>query len=61
MAARAVADIPLSRQARAAPGQARTSALVVDDESPARDELAYLLQTSPGVSLVHAAGSSREA
>jgi DNA-binding LytR/AlgR family response regulator len=61
MAAHAVAGIPLSPQVRAAPGQARTSALVVDDESPARDELAYLLQTFPGVSLVHAACGSSEA
>jgi DNA-binding LytR/AlgR family response regulator len=61
MAPRAAADIALVPRMRAAPGQSRTSALVVDDESPARDELAYLLQTLPGVSLVHAASSSSEA
>lgn len=61
MAAHARAGIPLPPQARIAPVQTRTSALVVDDESPARDELAYLLHTFPGVSLVHAAGSSSEA
>lgn len=61
MAAHAVTEIPLPPQVRASPGRARTSALVVDDESPARDELAYLLQTFPGISLVHAACSSSEA
>lgn len=44
-----------------ADSQARTSALVADDESAARDELAQLLQTFPGVSLVHAARSPSEA
>jgi DNA-binding LytR/AlgR family response regulator len=37
------------------------SALVVDDEAPARDELVYLLATMPGVGPVHAAASSTEA
>jgi DNA-binding LytR/AlgR family response regulator len=41
--------------------QARASALVVDDEAPARDELAYLLRTIPAVGHVHAVGSSSDA
>lgn len=41
-----------------APGAA---ALVVDDEAPTRDELAYLLQTFPQIRSVHAARNSNEA
>ncbi len=40
---------------------ARASALVVDDEAPARDELAYLLRTIPAVDPVDTAGSSTDA
>ncbi len=40
---------------------ALASALVVDDEAPARDELLYLLATMPGIGQVHAADSSTEA
>jgi len=39
----------------------QTSALVVDDEAPARDELVYLLRTMPAIDLVHGAGSSTDA
>lgn len=39
----------------------RPSALVVDDEAPARDELVYLLQTIPAVGAVHSADSSNDA
>jgi DNA-binding LytR/AlgR family response regulator len=42
-------------------GMNHTSALVVDDEAPARDELVYLLKTMPAIDLVHAAGSSTDA
>lgn len=61
MAAHAAADTMLAPDVRTARDPARTSALVVDDEAPARDELAYLLRTFPEVSLVHAVGSSSEA
>lgn len=47
-----------------APGGRRTtraSALVVDDEAPAREQLAYLLRTIPAVGPVHAVGSSSDA
>jgi DNA-binding LytR/AlgR family response regulator len=37
------------------------SALVVDDEAPARDQLVYLLRSIPILGLVHAAGSSSDA
>lgn len=40
---------------------AGASALVVDDESPTRDELAYLLQTFPLIHSVHAAQNSNDA
>jgi DNA-binding LytR/AlgR family response regulator len=42
-------------------GRGDSAALVVDDEAPARDELAYLLQTIPGVGTVHSAGNSNDA
>jgi DNA-binding LytR/AlgR family response regulator len=48
-----------------APGAAKdlgvASALVVDDEAPARDELLYLLRTIPGIDPVDAAASSTDA
>ncbi len=45
-----------------APGPGTTlSALVVDDEAPARSELAWLLGTDPRVSRIRAAASSAEA
>jgi len=37
------------------------AALVVDDEAPTRDELAYLLQTFPQIRLVHVARNSNDA
>jgi DNA-binding LytR/AlgR family response regulator len=37
------------------------TALVVDDETPARDELVYLLLTMPAIGLVHAASNSNDA
>jgi DNA-binding LytR/AlgR family response regulator len=60
-AAHAAADGVLSADPRAAHGPGRTSALVVDDEAPARDELAYLLRTFPDVGVVHAVDSSSAA
>jgi DNA-binding LytR/AlgR family response regulator len=47
----------------AAIGAATTtaSALVVDDEAPARDELVYLLRTLPGIDPVDCAAGSTEA
>jgi DNA-binding LytR/AlgR family response regulator len=48
-------DVPDGR------GTGQVSALVVDDEAPARDQLAYLLQTIPAVGAVHAVGSSSDA
>ncbi len=46
---------------RTAPAPALASALVVDDEAPARDELVYLLKTMPAIDPVHAAGSATDA
>ena len=57
----AAAEVPRSSDMRAVTGHARASALVVDDEAPARDELAYLLRTIPSVDPVHAVGSSSDA
>ena len=45
---------------RLRPG-ARATALVVDDEAPALDELSYLLRAMPAISDVHVAQSSSEA
>jgi DNA-binding LytR/AlgR family response regulator len=42
-------------------GTGLVSALVVDDEAPARDQLAYLLRSIPIVGNVHAVGSSSDA
>lgn len=39
----------------------RVSALVVDDEAPALDELSYMLRTGFGVAVVHGARNSSEA
>jgi two-component system response regulator LytT len=61
MGTHAAADTMLPPDARPAQGQGRTSALVVDDEAPARDELAYLLRTFPDIGIVHAVGSSSAA
>jgi len=58
MAAHPAADTMLPPDTRSSQRPGRTSALVVDDEAPARDELAYLLQTFPEIGLVHAVGSS---
>jgi DNA-binding LytR/AlgR family response regulator len=49
------------RSSDIAAGRPRASALVVDDEAPARDELAYLLRTIPAIDPVHAVGSSSDA
>jgi DNA-binding LytR/AlgR family response regulator len=43
------------------PAEAGLRALVVDDEAPAREELAYLLRADPRVADVRAAGSAGEA
>jgi DNA-binding LytR/AlgR family response regulator len=51
---------PAGDAARPGPG-AWATALVVDDEVPALDELMYLLQSIPAISSVHAARSSSEA
>jgi DNA-binding LytR/AlgR family response regulator len=45
----------------AGPHVLQASALVVDDETPARDELTYLLHTIPGIKLIDTAGSSSDA
>lgn len=45
----------------AGPGDAGAVVLVADDEAPARDELAYLLQEMPLVSVVYQARSPSEA
>ena len=54
------ASPPAGDDARSGVGGWAT-ALVVDDEVPALDELTYLLQTIPAVSSVHAARSPSEA
>jgi DNA-binding LytR/AlgR family response regulator len=46
---------------RPGPSARQASALVVDDETPARDELTYLLHTMPGIRLIDTAGSSSDA
>jgi two-component system response regulator LytT len=61
MSAHAAAETMLPPDGRETQGQGRTSALVVDDEAPARDELAYLLRTFPDLGVVHAVGSSSAA
>jgi DNA-binding LytR/AlgR family response regulator len=54
-------DTALPPDVAAVPAGATASALVVDDEAPARDELCYLLRTIPAVDPVHAASSSSDA
>lgn len=39
----------------------RAAALVVDDETPALDELVYLLRTIPAIDMVHAVSNSNDA
>jgi DNA-binding LytR/AlgR family response regulator len=62
--ARAAAAPPADERA---PGQGRhptiptTSALVIDDESPALDELTYLLRTNFPIQVVHAAQTASDA
>ncbi|HEY1917078.1 MAG TPA: LytTR family DNA-binding domain-containing protein [Streptosporangiaceae bacterium] len=45
----------------AEPHVAQAAALVVDDETPARDELTYLLHTMPSIKLIDTAASSSDA
>lgn len=60
-AAHTHADQVRPPEGSAGPSPGPVSALVVDDEAPARDQLAYLLRSIPVVGPVDAVGSSSDA